>query len=361
MQLTIKTDIFKEMVSRSIKGASQNKLIPLTSLMAIQLKDNVLTLITSDASNYLYINQDNVAGDEFYVVVEIEQFSKLIGKMTCENITLEVEDKILKVKGNGDYKIELPLDEEGNAIIFPDPVAKVKKPKKKPIEIDIATFRTILNTIKPALAATMEVPVYTRYYMGEIVMATDTYKISSLNADVLHTDPLLMAADTMNLLEVMTCEKIAFQRVDDILLFTTPDCIVYGHEVDGVNDYQIDKIGKLLKQQLKSKCKLDRNALLAILDRIGLFVGQYDNKAIILTFTETCVEISSKASTGVEILNYIESEEIIPCTCNVDIDMLSTQLKASAAETIQMQFGDGKSLRFVDGNITQMISLLYEE
>lgn len=361
MQLTIKTDIFKEMVSRSIKGASQNKLIPLTSLMAIQLKDNVLTLITSDASNYLYINQDNVAGDEFYVVVEIEQFSKLIGKMTCENITLEVEDKILKVKGNGDYKIELPLDEEGNSITFPDPVSKIKKSKKKPVEIDITTFRTILNTIKPALAATMEVPVYTRYYMGEIVMATDTYKISSLNADVLHTDPLLMAADTMNLLEVMTCEKIAFQRVDDILLFTTPDCIVYGHEVDGVNDYQIDKIGKLLKQQLKSKCKLDRNALLAILDRIGLFVGQHDNKAIILTFTETCVEISSKASTGVEILNYIESEGIIPCTCNVDIDMLSTQLKASAAETIQMQFGDGKSLRFVDGNITQMISLLYEE
>ena len=81
MKLTIKTDIFKEIISRAIKGASQNKLIPLTSLMAIQLKDDQLTVITSDATNYLYINQDNIAGDDFYVVVQVEQFSKLISKL----------------------------------------------------------------------------------------------------------------------------------------------------------------------------------------------------------------------------------------------------------------------------------------
>ena len=68
-------------------------------------------------------------GEDFYVVVQVEQFSKLIGKMTCETISLEVNDGILNVKGNGDYKIELPLDEEGNTIQFPDPVAKVKTSK----------------------------------------------------------------------------------------------------------------------------------------------------------------------------------------------------------------------------------------
>lgn len=359
MQLTIKTDIFKELVSRSIKGASQNKLIPLTGLMAIQLKDNKVTLITTDASNYLYINQDNIVGDEFYVVVQVEQFSKLIGKMTCENITLEVNDGILNVKGNGEYKIELPLDEEGNTIQFPDPVADVKL-KKKGTEIALATIKTILNSIKSALAVTMEVPVYTRYYMGQRVVATDTYKVSSLDADVLKTDPLLISAETMNLLDVMTCEKIDFQKINDVLVFNTPDCVVYGHAMEGVDDYQIDAIGGLLEQEFDSKCKLEKSSFLSILDRIGLFVGQYDNKAIVLTFTETGVEISSKASTGVELLSYAESENFKPYTCNIDIEMLNTQLKANTGDVVQLQYGNDASIKIVDGNITQIIALLAE-
>ena len=188
MKLSIKTDIFKEMVSRSIKGASMNKLMPITGFMAVQLQDNKLTIITTDGSNYMYIKHDNIVGDEFYVVVQVEQFSKLIGRMTCENITLEVEDSILNVKGNGNYKIELPLDEEGNMIRFADPVAGLTADNKA--EINLATIKTILRTVKPALAVTMEIPVYTRYYMGARVIGTDTFKIASLNADVLKTDEL---------------------------------------------------------------------------------------------------------------------------------------------------------------------------
>lgn len=359
MQLTMKADIFKELVSRSIKGASQNKLIPVTGLMAIKVENNKATLITTDASNYLYINQDNVMGEDFYVVVQVEQFSKLIGKMTCETISLEVNDGILNVKGNGDYKIELPLDEEGNTIQFPDPVAKVKT--SKGIEVALATIKTILASVKPALAVTMEVPVYTRYYAGERIVATDTYKVSSLDANVFGEDPLLISAETMNLLDVMTCEKIKFIRSGDVLLFDSPDCVVFGHSMEGVEDYQIDAISDLLKEEFDSKCKLDKAAFLAILDRIALFVGQYDNKAIVLTFTEDGVDISSKTSNGVETLKYLENENFKPYTCHIDIDMLITQLKANTGDSIQLHYGKDSSIKLVDGNITQVIALLEEQ
>ena len=356
MKLSIKTDIFKEMVSRSIKGASQNKLIPLTGMMAIQLKDNTVTLITTDASNYLYIRHDNIVGDDFYVVVQAEQFSRLIGKMTCETVTLEVEDNILNVKGNGNYKIELPLDEEGNAITFADPVADLDVTESK--EINVATIKTILNAVKPALAVTMEIPVYTRYYMGQRVIATDTFKISSLASDVLQTEPLLMSAETMNLLDVMTCEKIDFSKIDDILLFSTPDCVVYAHTMDGIDDYQVNEITQLLEQESSSWCKLDKTAFLGVLDRIGLFVGQYDNKEIILTFTDTGVDINSKTSNGVETLTYLEVNDFKPYTCHIDIDMLVTQLKANANDAICLYFGNESSLKIVDGDVTQIIALL---
>ena len=69
MKLTINTSTLQSMVAKSMKGASCNKMIPLTGLMAIQLLDHELTLITTDATNYLFIHEDKVEGDDFYVVV----------------------------------------------------------------------------------------------------------------------------------------------------------------------------------------------------------------------------------------------------------------------------------------------------
>ena len=63
MKLTINTSTIQNMVAKSMKGAPCNKMIPLTSLMAIELKDNVLTLITTDSTNYLYVREEKVAGE----------------------------------------------------------------------------------------------------------------------------------------------------------------------------------------------------------------------------------------------------------------------------------------------------------
>ena len=100
MKLTVNTQTLQTMVVKSMKGASCNKMIPLTSLMAIELKDNRLSLITTDATNYLYVSETKVEGDDFYVVVQADMFSKLISRLTCEKVKLELSDNFLKVKGN---------------------------------------------------------------------------------------------------------------------------------------------------------------------------------------------------------------------------------------------------------------------
>ena len=55
--IILDTVLFKDMVARARKGASNNSIIPLTSMMAIQLEDNKLTLTTTDSKNFLYIIQ----------------------------------------------------------------------------------------------------------------------------------------------------------------------------------------------------------------------------------------------------------------------------------------------------------------
>lgn len=362
MKLTMKTEKLKEMVSRAVKGVGNNKLIPLTSLMAIEVKDNKLTLITTDATNYLYIVEDKVVADDFYVVVDANTFSKLVSKMTCENVTLEVSSGVwvLNVKGNGNYKIELPLDENGEPIKYPDPVEKLDLSSAEQRTINRTTIQVILETIKPALAVTLENPCYTGYYIGNDVVATDTYKIASMNINLLGNNRLV-SPEFMDLLSVMNAEKITVMYTDTDVVCSTPDCIVCGKFMEGIEDYAIDAINELVDTEMNSFCSVPKNAILQLLDRLSLFVGTYDKNAIHLTFTQNGLQVSSKAANGVEIIDYIASENFNPFTCAIDIQMLTQEIKAISNDVIELYYGTDNAIKMTDGNITIIVALLEDD
>lgn len=359
MKLTLKTEKLKEMVSRAVKGVGNNKLIPLTSLMAIEVKDNTLTLVTTDATNYLYVVEDKVVADDFYVVVAANTFSKLISKMTCENVSLEVKSSVytLEVRGNGNYKIELPLDENGEPIKYPDPVSSLNLSNAIEKTINRTTIQVILDTIKPALAVTLENPCYTGYYMGKQVVATDTYKIASMDVPVFDT-PKLISPELFELLSVMTKEKIAVYITDTDIVYSTLDCIICGKFMEGIEDFAIDAILGLVESEFPSFCSVPKNNILQLLDRLSLFVGPYDKNAIHLTFTQNGLQISSKAANSIEIVDYAASENFQPFTCAVDIQMLNSEIKSIQNDMIEMYYGENNAIKLTDGNITIIVALL---
>ena len=319
MKLTVNAEKLKEMVSRAVKGASNNKLIPITSLMKIELDESgEFSLTTTDATNYLYIKDKTVIGDKFYAVVPVDVFSKLVAKTTCEAVVLEVVDNILKVKANGNYSIELPLDENGEMIKYPDPFKAYEKFNDSGCIINRSTVGVILETVKPALATTLENPCYTGYYVGDKIVATDTYKIASMNVDLFGTNiSCLISPELMNLLAVMTEEKIEVFFSEDSIIFKTDNCIVVGKVMEGIEDYAIDAISDLVSVEFNSYCKIPKSALLQLLDRLSLFVGTYDKNAVRLTFTKDGMQVESKASNGVEIIKYVDSQNVLTLRKNL--------------------------------------------
>lgn len=363
MKLTIKTEKLKEMVTRSVKGVGNNKLIPLTSLMAIEVKNNKLTLITTDATNYLYIVEDKVVADDFYVVVDANTFSKLISKMTCENTTLEVKSGVyvLEVKGNGNYKIELPLDENGEPIRYPDPVGNLSLfGDTSAGVVNRSTIQVILETIKPALAITLENPCYTGYYVGKRVVATDTYKIASMGIELFGAEKLV-SPEFMDLLSVMSAEKISVDMTSTDIVCSTSDCIVYGKFMEGIEDYAIDAISGLVDTEFDSFCSVPKSALVQLLDRLSLFVGPYDKNAVYLTFTQNGLQVSSKAANGIELIEYVSSDNFKDFTCAIDIQMLTQEVKAISNDVIELYYGEDNAIKMTDGNITIIVALLEDD
>lgn len=359
MKMTINTSTLQNMVAKSMKGASCNKMIPLTGLMAIELKDHLLTLITTDATNYLYVREGKVEGDDFYVVIQAEMFSKLISKMTCEKVSLELKDNILVVTGNGKYSIELPLDEEGELIKYPDPLVECG-PMGEPTTVNLSTIKLILNTAKAALANTLEVPCYTGYYVGDKIVATDTYKICGIDIKM-WDEPALVSPEMMSLLDIFTDEKFAVSRKGNIMLFESAGCTVYGTLMDSIDDYQIDAISELICQDFTSYCKITKSALLQLLDRLALFVSPYDKNGVYLTFTRDGLQIESKQANSVEVIPYVESNNFHDFTCCIDIEMLHSQVKANTGDGITIHYGEDSAIKLTDGNVAQVVALLEDD
>ena len=362
MRITLNTMKLQEMVSKAVKGASSNKLIPLTELMSIRLNANQLVLTTTDATNYLYICDDGVTGEDFEIVVRVDVFSKLISKMTCENVTLDIENDNLTVIGNGRYSIELPLDENGQLIKYPDPLKEfMESPEMLPsTEINLSTIKLILATNKAALATTLEVPCYTGYYVGDKVLTTDTYKICATKIPIFD-EPVLLNPEMVNLLDVMTAEKVICVWRENKIVFKTPDCTVYGTTLAGIEDFAIDAISQLVDEPFDSCCKVAKNELLGVLDRLSLFVGDYDRNEITLTFTEDGISCTNKKQSGAETVKYLETKNFQDYTCIVDIVMLASQVKAQQSDSVELWYGKPNAIKLVDGNVTQIVALSENE
>ena len=173
--------------------------------------------------------------------------------------------------------------------------------------------------------------------------------------------PKLVSPELLDLLSVMNAEKINVSAGTNDIIYSTPDCIVYGKLMEGIEDYAINAISGLVDAEFDSFCSVPKTALLQLLDRLSLFVGPYDKNAVHLTFTRDGLQVSSKAANGVEIINYTASDNFKDFTCAIDIQMLTQEIKAIQNDVIELYYGEDSSIKMTDGNITIIVALLEDD
>lgn len=356
--MKIKTEQLKELVNKSIQGAGNNKLIPLTQFIGICGFEGRLVLTTTDATNYFYVCGKDIDVVKFNVTVFAEQFAKLISKMTCKEIELTVVDNTLEVKGNGTYTLELPLDENGELINYPDPYADVPNMEFDGT-IQVSKVKAIVESIKPSLATTMELSSITNYFVGNSVIATDRYKIASYE-DTITNDEILVSAQLMDLLALFD-DKIEYKIGDNYMIFNSENCWLYSKQKDDISEYPIDAIESLIGEKFKSVCKVNKNEFIALLERIALFVGKYDDRAVRLYFEKNGIRVCNKSRKSNEVIDYNNSKGFKAYDCIISVDMLLSQLKAYAGDMVEIHYNNDKCIKFVDGNITQIVALMSDK
>lgn len=359
--MKVQTEQFKELVAKATQGASNDKLIPITQLIGIKKSGSYIMLTTTDATNYLYVYGDaNAIEKDMYVTVYVEQFAKLISRITSKEIEFNIKNDTLEIIGNGEYTLELPLDENGELIKYPDPYHE-KYADATPSfsgKIAMSEVKTIIDSVRPSLANTDELPIIKNYYVGDDVVATNRYKIASFDNKMCDQN-LIISSQLMDLLSNMTSD-IQYSIAKDHMVFSSDNMKVYSKGIEDVEEYPIDAIRNLIEQPFKSVCKVNKNDFIALLERIALFVGKYDDKAIRLYFEKNGIRVSNKNRKSNEILDYIDSKNYKAYDCIIDIDLLLTQLKAYASDAVELHYNNEGAIKLVDGAITQIVALMTE-
>lgn len=358
--MKINTAHLKELVNKVSKGVGNNNQIPVTEFIGISCKGDSIVLTATDKTNYLYVTDDIEKTDSLEVTVKADQFIKLVDKTTSKDIELTLKDNALVVKGNGTYSVELQLDDEGELLEYPNPLAEYDisefDGKIETFEID-----TIIDCIKPSLSTSSSEGelILANYYIGKNVVSTDGNKMASYDNSLMSevNDDFIFSSELMNLLSVMNKGPIRYKVDKNVLIFDNDEMVIYTRRDTDVENYPIDALEKYLEEDFPSVCKIDRADFLSLLDRISLFVGKYDKSSIRLTFTNENIRVSNLIDMSSEIIDYQDSKNHKDFTCVIDINFLTTQIKAYASDIVELHYGRENSIKMIDNKITQVIAL----
>lgn len=356
--MKINTLKFKELLNKAVKGSSFNKFLPITSLIKIELKSGLLELMTYDGKNYIKITESNVEGDDLYVVVNSDIITKLINKSTSEFTTLELTNEKLTVKTNGIYTIEIPA-EEGNIIKYPE--LKFDFNTAKSITVDTQLLKNTLASNKPSLAQTADIISMMGYYIdSESVITTDSFVVTDTKTKLAESE-VLLTPEFVNLISLVSSEKTTIYYNESNVAVSGGEVVIMGRYLEGIDTFPVDTIKGLVSQEFNSMCKVPRTALIDVLDRMSLFVNDYDKNSIDIVFEESELRLTTKKTTGQETIVYTESSNAKPYKCSVDVEMLRQQLLVQTSEIAEIWFGSEFSIKLVDGNITQILATTVDE
>lgn len=359
MKVTLETKTLKDLTARAMKGVGNNESIMRTCWIGIKCQDNTLSMTTWDGENYLIVREDKIVCDDFKVTVTADKFSQLVSKTTSDNITLELKDNYLKVKGNGDYKLELPLNDEGELDNYPEIVLDSKK---KGTKIKLSAIVWAIEGNKISLAKTPERPELMCYYFGEQVLTTNDTTAALSDIDVFG-QPIMLKSELVNLVATMENEEIKVYTDKDVIWFETPKTTIRGYYNESIEQFESgvkDELIQLFEQESPASCSVEKDKLLGILDRIMLFVKTKE-EGIRVMFTKTGIQFYNKENSVNELLPYATSDNFVNFEVKLQLDVFKDLINNVCDDKCYIQYGLDGMLTFGKEKRHHLLTVLADE
>lgn len=355
MQVKIKTETLQNLVNKVSKGMGNNKMLPITEMIGINISNTKMSLISTDGRNKVEVIGlvENETADSTSIAISGANFVKLVQKTTTEYITLTVEDNKLTLKGNGSYSFALPVDEDGSLVTM----TSINVEGLQTTEVLSKELKDSYQVNKESVATTLEVPAYTGFYFDETgSIATNSLKISSVK-NSLFKNPVLLNSSFVALFSLIDEEKaIIGENNSEIFVFTS-SVILQSTKMSDIVDFPVDSIKPFLQTEMPYNVVVNKQALLNLLERISIFVTPYDKNGIKLDFTKEGLAVWTIKGDNKEILPYISSDKQQDFSIKVDVTNFKALVSSNPEDQVQIHYGDSVAIKMTFGNVIQVMSL----
>ena len=355
MQIKLKTDELKNAVNKVVKGMGNNKILPITEMIGVNVETDKLVLVSTDGSNTVQVSfklENNTTSESF--VLNGKQFSQLVQKTTTEYVTLTSEDNKLVFKANGTYTLSFPIDEDGNLV----KLLPIEIDSETQDELDIKEFNKSYEINKFSVAQTMETPSYTGFYFDENgSVTTNSIKISYVK-NSLFKSPVLLNSRFVGLVSLIDSDKAIVKHTNSELVIQAGDVAIKGYKMTDVVDFPIEDIKPFLESDIPHKVRLNKKALLNVLDRISVFITPFDKNSIKIDFTEEGARVWTMDGVNNELLPYVDKENFEKSSIKVDVKNIKDLVTADPEEEITIMYGHEAAIKLSFGTVSQVLALV---
>ena len=364
--ITIETNTLKDILSKVGKCAGNDKTSPLTQLMHIYANKDRLQFTTTnqiDTCIYTYtISENQVEFEDFDVTVMVDQFIKLVSKFTCAYTEFGLSDSgnEIIIKGNGSYKLALPLD-NGGPIKYPE----IKAELDINSEAYVGPAYNIVGAAKCTEGSltkiTSDMPTEdfprTNYYFNETGCITlDGFTASWLRDETILPFETLIYPSTIKMLSVIESigrDITAYKSTSGHLIFKNDTITLISNEARGCDVFPYEVATSLIDSPIDASVQVSPGHFLAALDRLKLFITVTDDNCIKLEFSDKGLFAYNCSKSCSE---QISAENLPEFDCFVDIDNLVSQLKAfEPDESITLGFGTDAIIQLEGDGLGQII------
>lgn len=364
--LRLKTNVLKDMLNKAVKVCSFNKMLPLTGLVEIETSTDGLSLKTTDGITTMVITERIEGLEPARVTVDANIITALVNKITTEEIELIISDSSLTITGNGVYNLEIRVDESGEIVKLPAINQELANSANK--EFDFKGIVERLNICKSAIAGGEDGAELRNYYLKDMIFATDQLKVSAVsNIPSMVGEELFISGDLGKIIMELGFIKANYARNNENLVIVGENFILSSVMLlDELNKFRdtLSGIQGLIGLDYTNKVVIKKNDLINLLDRLSIFVSEYDSNSIDLIFLPEHIKATNQKKTCDEIIAYEDAKltNLIEFQSILNIEHLKQLLAVLPNDTIEFQFDNSiPSLKIVDGDVIQFLGLMGEE
>lgn len=366
-EVTVNTVKFQDMLNKVLKGAGCDRQSEITKNIGIKVNsDSSLSLMSTDRVSYLKITLPDVVtaknGELFDYLIPIETFADVVKKITSPTITIRVENSGCKIIGNGSYMIDL-IEVDGEFPAFPYPnVDEMEISPEGSWTVSPTTLSSIIKTNQVSLSTTTAIGSIMNYYIqSDGVYSTDSDTVT-WNKQKLLDRPTLIPKRLMDILAMFPDKEITIRLYSDGYMLAESDTMmVVSKTVDNIDTFPISQLKGLLDPVRDNCYIINKSELIACLDRIGLFIQEYDEGAVYLTFGNSSLIVTNKKGTSSERIKYIES---VSTDSNVVVlvssSLLLKLLSSAITDTVNIYLDEieNSTMKIVGDTVIQGIALM---